>query len=609
MEMILRSFLIICGFAFVSCTSYGVGGSIHSGDLSMSDNKEVQVFSSARHAEFNLGYFSGDSGEPTANGVRLGFNIIPQINISQYFSLFPLMGLSYSYLPNLENQFDDLQALNFLSLNLGGGFDISITRYMYLRSMFAYQPGWFDTTNGYMAGVALGFRTEDDPIRDNWRITARARERAERVRRERQAQREQEQRERINVPNQNSVQPNKVLVGSASVANVNIHSSSIIIRVTDDGYVINYDSETIGDIYFYIRINYADHSTKSFKQTVSVLEKGKGVFAIKDSRSAQANRREVRISNRNQELAEIFPNIENSTIVKDIDTALLKYSPNSNIILNNVANFRRTSRETQINEFYYPSAQEKIEIFGTMDTAVHEITHYFNGNGQFLINSEIIRLIRNSTIPWPKTEEVTGLLPESMRSFRWKTYVSPGATTGANPRGIYGLLGEFQAYYYGLKAVYDCFPFLKESGGYESKDFLLKYIGSLHGSISHSYYEFKWWILLYIDYLKENKPDLYRIFLNDREMIRVFLFINDSFELLVEQLIPERVNSLIEELNTIDGYFFYLAENRENKLYIYSRTEGRTEGRGLGDNIINAIRNELSTDKYKNMIAEFRKKI
>jgi len=188
-------FLVLCGFVFISCASYGVGGAIHSGKFPTHDDMSVQLFSSEEHTELYVGYFSGTFEESNVDGFRLGFNVKPKISFSQYFSIFPLIGLSYSYLPSLGNQFEDYQWQNFLFMNLGGGFDISLTKYMYLRSMFAYQPGWFETPEGTTLSFALGFRTANDQIRRNWKTVEQLRE--ARIRREQQAERErQTQRER-----------------------------------------------------------------------------------------------------------------------------------------------------------------------------------------------------------------------------------------------------------------------------------------------------------------------------------------------------------------------------------------------------------------------------
>jgi hypothetical protein len=183
-------------------------------------------------------------------------------------------------------------------------------------------------------------------------------------------------------------------------------------------------------------------------------------------------------------------------------------------------------------------------------------------------------------------------------------YVSPGATVSANPSGIYGLLDEFQAYYYGLKAAYDCYPYLKEYGAYEDTAIVHEYITFLYGSISGSYYEFKWFILLYMDYVKINFPHLYKQFIESREFLTAFLYFNEHFENLVEVLIPERVRMLITELNGLGKEAYSINEINERRVSYTETTNRSIHSRSAGRST--EIKDELKNEKYTNMVLEFR---
>ncbi|GHV88088.1 hypothetical protein AGMMS50267_04480 [Spirochaetia bacterium] len=397
---------------------------------------------------------------------------------------------------------------------------------------------------------------------------------------------------------------------SVSTMGVNVRIVSDV--TTANGYTFTYDSQSTGTIYFYMNITYKDDTKKAFKHVENVIAPGKSSFSIIDERAYASSRLEMEINSRNLELSEVFVSLPSSTVVHDINYALKKYSPSSIYILNSISNASDAGREEQIKLYYHPSINDKLELFSTLATAVHESTHVFWREETFLLDNEKIILPRASRNLWPKTEYVTSQIAENMRSRRWITYVSPGATTSANPNGIYGLLDEFQAYYYGLKAVYDCYPYLQEYGAYEDTIIAYWYIIHLYGDLLQSYYEFKWWILLYMENIKNNYPQLYKQFIESREFLTVFLYFNDHFENLVEVLIPDRVNILVTEMNRLGKETFSIMNDSKGELYLYRQivvgSITYVNKINLRDKVILSIIDELKKDKYTGMIIEFRKK-
>jgi hypothetical protein len=305
-------------------------------------------------------------------------------------------------------------------------------------------------------------------------------------------------------------------------------------------------------------------------------------------------------------------------IVDDIDAALLRYSPDSIRILDAVAKSERNSRKDQILLWYHPIQKDDRENFySTLEVSVHETNHKFSSlnllgttpnsiQEQYLVEGEIIK-VQHGSSPI-KTETVTGTLPVRLRTFRWGTYVSPNAIPTANQHGIYGLLDEFNAYYRGLKAVYECFPCLSELDGFRDENVARSYVSALatDGSSAGAFYEFKYWILRYLVYAKEKAPAQYRSIMQNGNFLKVFLYIHDNFELLVEEMIPKRVNELIsgmgeaglkaslEDIRGI-GLAFFVQTNSLSKAFV-----------PIHDAAASAVREDMKQERYNAMLGELR---
>ncbi|MBD5162951.1 MAG: hypothetical protein HDT14_13265 [Oscillibacter sp.] len=122
--------------------------------------------------------------------------------------------------------------------------------------------------------------------------------------------------------------------------------------------------------------------------------------------------------------------------------------------------------------------------------------------------------------------EMARNIPKDLQTFRYDTYVSDaaGPSKASRQDGIYGLLNEFTAYYWGAHndwtlQDYDTIRWhiireVDENGRIHIwHDYAL-----MNGP--QSYAEFRYWILQYMLYAKEHYPDVYQGILD-----------NDSFRL------------------------------------------------------------------------------
>jgi hypothetical protein len=184
--------------------------------------------------------------------------------------------------------------------------------------------------------------------------------------------------------------------------------------------------------------------------------------------------------------------------------------------------------------------------------------------------------------------------------------VAPNAGPTANQHGIYGLLDELNAYYRGLKAVYECFSCVAEMNGLEDANIAMSYIGSLatDGSPTGAFYEFKYWSLLYLLHLKENNQREYNEITNNRNFLGVFFYVHDNFEELVEKMVPRRVDELVVRLN--ESGIKASLEKRSNEINFMIRYNSSAMFVPLRDNAVNQIRNELNQPKFTALLSELR---
>ena len=169
----------------------------------------------------------------------------------------------------------------------------------------------------------------------------------------------------------------------------------------------------------------------------------------------------------------------------------------------------------------------------TLPTAVHEECHHFTraaassySQGKwnyqeriYIGEGEYITVTFTDTFP---TEEMSKLLPESLRTSRYDEYISEGARPTANQHGIYGLLNEFAAYCWGNNDMVKTFDYLnrRSSNAYDN-EFV-------------SYAEFRFWILSYLLYAKENHPDVYQGILDNAAFRQAFTAVDAKFAQVIQ---------------------------------------------------------------------------
>lgn len=177
-----------------------------------------------------------------------------------------------------------------------------------------------------------------------------------------------------------------------------------------------------------------------------------------------------------------------------------------------------------------------------METAVHEESHVYTALAErwdtdryYIGGGEYVDVTRTKSFP---AREITGTIPESLRTFRFSTYIDTASKSpSTQASGVYGLLNEWTAYYWGahndwMLKDYDTLRIQtvtiagtgKGSGGGSNSRSRYRLSGG-----PQAYAEFRYYILRYMLYAKEKHPNIYQEILDNTDFCLVFTVIDESF--------------------------------------------------------------------------------
>jgi hypothetical protein len=229
---------------------------------------------------------------------------------------------------------------------------------------------------------------------------------------------------------------------------------------------------------------------------------------------------------------------------------------------------------------FWVSDNSEKGIMEALNTIVHESMHgltsrlpysllknqgesYYNFKdiySAFYINKDSSFLVKHS--PVFNSNKISNEIPKALRTFRYKPYIAPRSNTlGSQANGIYGLMDEWNAYYFGTKAALNLFDYYKSKSN-QNYEVYLDHVSNLAGTY-YAYYEFKYFILKYLEFAKSNEKEVYDGIIANFEFRMAFTSINDRFSGLLNQF-EERLDTIakLPESNTKDsvykekGYYF-----------------------------------------------------
>ena len=189
--------------------------------------------------------------------------------------------------------------------------------------------------------------------------------------------------------------------------------------------------------------------------------------------------------------------------------------------------------------FWFGSAKTIGEGLNSLSTAVHEQCHDFCGKttglrynsiqGKYMPANERIyigngqHILVSMTDVFPSSEMVESI-PESLRTYRFDTYVDGDPVTGSIQFGPYGMLDEFAAYCWGVHNDIQQVAFRK------ANNLSIRYTNSFL-----AYAEFRYYILHYMLYAKDNYPTVYSGILNNSSFRQAFNTIDNLFAVYADK--------------------------------------------------------------------------
>ena len=217
----------------------------------------------------------------------------------------------------------------------------------------------------------------------------------------------------------------------------------------------------------------------------------------------------------------------------------------------------------------YVDGKTEKDLIKSYSTVIHELLHGYNqtekgGHTYFIENGIRIH------VPFTEvynSKELNKFVRKGLQDsiFRYGLYVGGksdlpglGHIKGLNDSkqnevmsvqlGIYGLLEEFSAYYFGDLAVFELYDYYANKYQKDDKDAWSDYFSESKSDLV-AYYEFQLFIAWYLDYAKEKHPKIYSEIMNNKALKVVYTLIQNKFEALASDIerIEQENSEKIEE--------------------------------------------------------------
>lgn len=239
-------------------------------------------------------------------------------------------------------------------------------------------------------------------------------------------------------------------------------------------------------------------------------------------------------------------------------------------------------------------------IYEGIDISVHETFHAYSVSGREK-NSEWIYAGngKKNKVTYTKvfdTKQIASSIPKKLRTFRYSTYIDvTDENMASNKEGVYGLLNEYSAYYYGMKTQMAMFDYLKDQKA--SVDDYAKLV-QLSASDRLAYAEFRYYILSYMLYAKGKYPDIYKKIVKNKSFTTTFSLIDRKFYNQVNDM-----DSLINDVVSICKKAGYSGSKYESgKLIIATKSKGKSYG--LLEEDYKKLTKEINKDKYQEILKD-----
>jgi len=278
---------------------------------------------------------------------------------------------------------------------------------------------------------------------------------------------------------------------------------------------------------------------------------------------------------------------------------LKKYDPNGYNIVTNYyntpASFRVAGRSinlgSDVDFIAFMNGATDADIAKDLNTVVHEVCHLYTQRlaykflqknpalynprkrySLFYINEkDSILVTQTKTFP---SREIAQIVPEKLRTLRFKNYVYPSQPNqGTQLEGVYGLLDELNAYYQGTKNSMNLYQYYVKETKQTPADWF-NFFAEIDATY-FSYLEFKFYILKYMIWGQKKHPYIFQGIMANRNFRKAYNAIDVGFEALIDQYfklkaqILEKLKQKGHKVRQTERYTFIDNRGRGNFLQPY----------------------------------------
>jgi hypothetical protein len=199
---------------------------------------------------------------------------------------------------------------------------------------------------------------------------------------------------------------------------------------------------------------------------------------------------------------------------------------------------------------FFCDGDAESQLLSCLPVIVHEQVHNYNKSlnekstndvRKYYFNGRVYLLRKTTNIF--ESSLISPIFPKNLRdsNLRYQSYIIGKNTTDETEpvlkgdsriNGIYGLLEELSAYYYGVLTVVKQYDYLKTRYPSDSSRIWFDYMVK-SGTLITSYYEFKLFIAYYLFEAKNHYGQLYNHVISNNELKELYSIIDDSFTQLI----------------------------------------------------------------------------
>lgn len=243
-----------------------------------------------------------------------------------------------------------------------------------------------------------------------------------------------------------------------------------------------------------------------------------------------------------------------------LNTILETYTTNAKLIFNKFLEGCYDVSDDKVAEIksyisFHPSddggrseeLNRKLDSLFSIDVIIHELSHGLAGRYAG-VNSNSCEIYKESKFFVTNGRDITVTNTKTFRasllksvvpidlqeSIYFKEYIDSDAHA-ASVTGVYALLDEFNAYYQGSLASFELLKAYEVLVETENDSGLYHvYLQNFENGVT-SYYDFKYYILLYINYAKNTSRDVYTGIVENEDFWEVFTAVDIMFEGLINR--------------------------------------------------------------------------